>query len=514
MELKLKWITDLINDDYKKWNKGDVVIIKAQTGTGKTHFIKNVLIPSMNKNEKMLIIANRVKLKEQINADLAKLNINKNIKVMSYQELENISINNDSVNLDFYDYIVCDEAHYIYTDSSFNNKTKEIFDLLINKKHNNAIKIFMSATIENVSKMVQGNKQYNNIHKYQDVNDYSYVECKYFKDLGKIVKLIKDDNDDKWLIFVKSKKDIDYIKTLLKDDSEYRQYKIATATKNRASKDLENIVNDSRFKSKVLISTKVLDNGINIKDDKLKNIVIMSYDKETFIQMLGRKRIDIKNAQQINLYIPLFDARVFSSLYIKTEKKLQILDELVADEEVFINKYARQLDTISKNTDNAIFIQDKKLKLNDIAYVKTMLDLEFYKDIKNKLNTDKLNKDKFAYVKEQLSWLGLEHTFNENNLVKNIDKKEVEQLQLFLETNLNEKLIDDKKQELYDLILNSRTLYDNRNKCTSLKTFKINEILQECNLNYEILNKESSKMLNGKRKKYRYLKIVKKELDF
>lgn len=34
--LNLDWVTDAVGDDYKNWRKGDVVKIKAQTGTGKT----------------------------------------------------------------------------------------------------------------------------------------------------------------------------------------------------------------------------------------------------------------------------------------------------------------------------------------------------------------------------------------------------------------------------------------------------------------------------------------------
>ncbi len=45
-----------------------------------------------------------------------------------------------------------------------------------------------------------------------------------------------------------------------------------------------------------------MDNGISLEDEYLRNIVIMADTKETFIQMLGRKRIK-NNNEKLNLYI-------------------------------------------------------------------------------------------------------------------------------------------------------------------------------------------------------------------
>ena len=510
MKLNLEWISNKIGNEYKQWQKGDVVCIKAQTGTGKTYFIKNKLINDMFDNEKMLILVNRTKLREQVDKDLEKLHGNKNnIKIMSYQELENINIR-ENVDLNKYDYIVCDEIHYVYSDSSFNNKTKEIFDLLFNDKHDKSVKIFMSATIRNAYKMIKNNNKYNRLWKYGAKNNYSYVNVKYFKELDDIIQLIKNDNtDEKWLIFVTRKADIDYIKLLLKEDSKYRKYKISYATSNKSSKDLQNIVDKSMFESKVFITTKVLDNGININDDKLTNIVIMTYDEETFIQELGRKRIDIEDAQQVNLYIRTCKYKTFRDLYLQVSKQQEIISELLAGEEDFFKKYNRDLQTLCKKTNNAIYFdEDRRMYINEVAIVKRMNDKNFYGEMKTKIYSDK-----FAFIKEQLKWMGLENTFSEDNIINAIDKKEIEQLKLFLDENLDIKLVGDKKSELFSLILNSKTLYKDKDYRTNfeIKTKKLNEIIQQnCRLEYTVLDKQSSRMVDGKKKNYRYLKISKK----
>lgn len=75
VKLNLKWISDVIGENYKHWKDGDIVKIQAQTGTGKTRFIigdKNNrgLVDNMNCFEKMIYICNRTELKRQVKLDL------------------------------------------------------------------------------------------------------------------------------------------------------------------------------------------------------------------------------------------------------------------------------------------------------------------------------------------------------------------------------------------------------------------------------------------------------------
>ena len=58
---------------------------------------------------------------------------------------------------------------------------------------------------------------------------------------------------------------------------------------------------NQRFDCRVLVATSVLDNGVSIIDDTLKNIVVDTTDKVQLMQMFGRKRL--ADGEQINLYI-------------------------------------------------------------------------------------------------------------------------------------------------------------------------------------------------------------------
>lgn len=64
----------------------------------------------------------------------------------------------------------------------------------------------------------------------------------------------------------------------------------------------------NKFDPQILISTSVIDNGVSIIDKSVKNIVIISFDKISFLQKLGRKRLD--ENEKITIYIPNFDKKI------------------------------------------------------------------------------------------------------------------------------------------------------------------------------------------------------------
>lgn len=54
----------------------------------------------------------------------------------------------------------------------------------------------------------------------------------------------------------------------------------------------------------------MLDNGINILDHKLSNLVLTTFDDIDAIQMIGRKRL--RDGERLNLYLPYGAAKFFS----------------------------------------------------------------------------------------------------------------------------------------------------------------------------------------------------------
>ena len=49
------------------------------------------------------------------------------------------------------------------------------------------------------------------------------------------------------------------------------------------------------FEKRILIATKALDNGVDLKDTEIKHIVTDIFDLDSAVQCLGRKRIQNVN---------------------------------------------------------------------------------------------------------------------------------------------------------------------------------------------------------------------------
>ncbi|MCX0413780.1 hypothetical protein, partial [Clostridium perfringens] len=239
------------------------------------------------------------------------------------------------------------------------------------------------------------------------------------------------------------------------------------------------------------------DNGVNIKDDKVKNLVILAYDKVTFIQELGRKRFNILNAPIINLYIPMLSVKSFNTLLHRQGKKFNDLDLYKDNIAAFKRKYN---DNTNYPKDLFHLNKDMEYTVNLLGYARLFNDNTFCKDIKNKLYNDE-----FAYIKEQLSWLGLEDTFDKNNLIEDVvDIEDIERLEDFLERIVGQRLYEEEQQKLSDLIVGElitiKTSKDYRTKKLRPSTME-NIIRDDLNLSYAIskTKKEGKGINRGKR---------------
>ncbi len=526
MKLNLKWISDKISDEYKKWKCGDIVLLQAQTGTGKTNFIKTKLIDHMEDYQTMLYVCNRTYLKRQLKIDLLK-KYNKPIprdkekgNVIDWDKIDNITkINNivitsyhaiqysvleeqykgEKYDLESYDYIILDECHYILADGNFNNKCRLAYKRLIKSYSSSTIKIFISGTMEEIEQPVVnslnsllGKKP--QVHKYNTGTDYRYCNVKYFEETETIVNLIRNDKtDEKWLIFVTKLEDAYYLEDKLSDNCSI----IKSGTK---SEELDTIVNESKFNKKVLICTKAMDNGINIADDKLTNIVVMAWDKVTFIQELGRKRVNIDDAQTINLYIPKRYKKSFTTKRMNSSDLLRLIDLLDNDENEFNKRFDNDLEKIGQV--NQLFYRDNitgKWKVNLIGRVRLLKDMKFYKEMEKRFKNDE-----FAFIKQQLEWLELEDTFDESNMIENIPSIEDSlRLEQYLNNIEGQRLYSDQQQKISDLIIEELTTIsknvDYRTKKLKPSTIE-NIIRSQLNLKFAVSNiKREDKVIDGKR---------------
>ena len=149
-------------------------------------------------------------------------------------------------------------------------------------------------------------------------NDYSRYHVYYYHTDDELLRRIEQTPEEKWLIFSMNSEagielteqinwflhaddvavflDSALIHTKSTSNSERRARRI-----QRAQNTYCEIRDTSRFSCRVLVTTTVLDNGVNLHDRALRHIVLPTHDKTEFMQMIGRKRL--AEGETANLYI-------------------------------------------------------------------------------------------------------------------------------------------------------------------------------------------------------------------
>jgi len=536
IKLNSKYVSDGIGDNYNQWNSYNPVFISAQTGTGKNTFIEDVLIKVACKlNRKILIVSNRIANSRQQKERIATLvgcsqelemytpkgldaieDFN-NVKVITYHKLEYYVSNLLKCReLDHYLFVVYDEVHFFVSDSLFNNKTGRILknSLLAFKS---SIRIYMTATPDEIlpiviekEKLLQSNTfealysinypiRPKELFYYNFKRKYDYINTKYFSNKGDLLEKIKNDrSSDKWLIFVSSKDSGKYFLEQLGNNSVF----ITSESKNSQLPDgnvYNEIVKDEKFSCKVLISTSALDNGINFKDSSLKNIVIFTHDKTEFIQMLGRKRV-LTN-EKVNLYICARDNTYFYKKLHTINSKIQAICCYKNNKLLFMNNYIFNDDINKYSNVRQLFYSDEKLEiqLNELAEKKLYLDKRFIEKMLGSLNSGV----KEAFIKEQLSWIGLQKTYRLESWVSyiNADKNKATFLK-FLEdncdTDLSPEEFDTFGEKFKELSISAFGKQPGDRPDRNYKETKMRIVFNKYNLNYDIKVKNKIYTLVGK----------------
>ena len=169
-----EWVSEGLGDEFKTWRSQWPVLISAQTGAGKNHFILDRLIPyAIKTNQQVFLFSNRVALSVQQKREL--LHKVSYPDIFSNSELERmdsfgpIHIVNYQSALGFlhqfgYDtplgtsplagplsrgFAVFDEAYFFLSDSLFNSATSRILERLI-FVFSGYVRIYMTATADDL----------------------------------------------------------------------------------------------------------------------------------------------------------------------------------------------------------------------------------------------------------------------------------------------------------------------------------------------------------------------------
>jgi len=375
--------------------------------------------------------------------------------------------------------------------------------------------------------------------------DYSYLNSYYFEEYNDLLDIIKHaSSENKWVVFVdneiegkaifnkltEAKKDVAFISSATKP---YKKFNASIANTQ--------LIEKQSFDFDVLITTSVLDCGVNICDKAVKNIVVSSPDKTTFLQMLGRIRVD---NQKINVHIKFYEGRKMNYRRHTYEMALEYVVKYSLLAETYLRykqcndpekndlyqelilKY-REVKNLTNNRSNMRNIQllyshmnpkvdrsysqgDADLQKQIILYdysKSAMLNLVYSLYSLNRSNNN-WKQDKLRFLYEQLSWIG--HQYNENNWsvyelcrdeLRNILEKNLKR-----ETSMNQSEQQEFALECIEVMVRIPNILPKIKKLwTKLnneKTEKVgknilNKALVHLNLPYEITSKQ--KMINRDR---------------
>lgn len=170
-----QFVDQSLKDEYQTWHYKNPVFIDAPTGTRKTTFVYDYLIPDAIKNNKtILLVSNRIALREQQkkrvisiakessnsmadfryeldSEDAASCSFFGPICVVTYQGLSNL-LNSTTINpanlspwFTNLKYAIFDEIHFLYSDALFNASCGYLLDYLP-VVFSKAIRVYMTAT--------------------------------------------------------------------------------------------------------------------------------------------------------------------------------------------------------------------------------------------------------------------------------------------------------------------------------------------------------------------------------
>lgn len=292
-------------------------VISAPTGAGKTHFLVNhVITEALKRHMKILYVSSRIAVNLQQKEALAKVlgdgEILKRLSPYGLQTQENIAgvrvmtyhrlfeLYNDAEEqerLQEIQLFVFDEIHALMHDALFVSFTGDIIKN-IPTVFRKASRIYISATPAAILDELAIVEKGESLPVYTFRSSYKHIDPYFFTNADQIIELINsDESDQKWLIFVP------YLKLM---ETFARQLKcsyttLTAATREKAPEMWQALLSKEQFSEKVMITTSVIDAGVNFHDPMLSNIVTFSLDADEVIQQVGRKR-RLRKEEKIKLF--------------------------------------------------------------------------------------------------------------------------------------------------------------------------------------------------------------------
>ena len=497
------YLSDIISfEDIKNW-KGKFVYIKAGTNAGKTYFTTHKLYDyHLENGGRILLVQPRTTLKKQSRNKVIKKNLQKIIEVVTYQKLEYKADNGTLESyLQQFETIVCDEFQYFLSDSAINQFTQISFDALV--KSGKTI-LLLSATGEKMADYITSrcnidlitvefeglHREIQNMYYYEDDAGLDQIIDMAITKGNKLLVFVNDikkgialyERHPKHSAFycsksnIKNRKYLEYI-----DEEEYN-----------------NIVHNERFEKTVYICTKAFDVGINIKDDSVNEIVIDGItDIDEIIQCVGRKRIT-HDGQRVALYVRNIENTRLRAYMSREKRLINIVKKLVNEgRAAYLKELKRQ--RFREPQDFIYEIEDDTEKhVNYLRLYHAECQYENLRKMTSIKQTGYLQVIMETFDIKKLVWWDSDE---DNDLLEYLESLALsDNPKRKKENNLKWLLDDDAKREFIErLNLNRRHKLIEGQKVKFVNAF----IRDQKGFPYEVIQRETCRRINGKKKKYK-----------
>ncbi len=356
-------VVDSLLSEVNRWAPWTPVLIHAGTGCGKSTFVLKVLVPLVQQHGgRLLLVSNRLALSAQYKRQLLEaLDPNRLhlltpegiaaereigcVTLCNYQGLVGFMESLKETNVRPYSYVVFDEAHFFTSDSMFARDTGWLLDKIV-QNFSAAVRIYMTATpwavqnciaeaesrcpppmLERLQRTFNGMilqpRESFLLYRFKEPERNYCITCLPSKvrdqlDHSCVQDLLKKSNEEKWLIFVESKV---RGKTLVSKLSDAK----FMDSEGKGSSIWRTLLTDGTFPCRILVTTSVLDCGVNIIDPLVRHVLLLTTDHTQFIQELGRVRL--KPGKSVTVYVPDLSAEQLARLRCQNDRLCRALLE-------------------------------------------------------------------------------------------------------------------------------------------------------------------------------------------
>lgn len=322
-----------------------------------------------------------------------------------------------------------------------------------------------------------------------------------------------NEKKEKWLIFIDDKEKCRTVKAKLEQFADEIKMSLVTDENSKVLVVDSDSKNDPMYmkmieqekldkNTYILISTSVLDNGVNLNG--INHIVISDMDKIKCLQMVGRARVTDANDRK-TVYIKRFDEKYVNKRIIdfkNQEDAYHDFDLAYKDQEqenfyryLFLNKY---YDSDEKNWKKAklwfgrLLDDPDKLFLNRIAKSQLKKLIPRYQAIYEEMIGEQKQGSRVGqkYLEYQLSWFGKTYCEDDDITFANGEKNKKELIDFLKSYVENESRISREEQSefrsKFTKLSDAAFGRKDRNKNRDYSITKINSILEEEFINYQL----------------------------